>query len=123
MLKTLNIKTILFIFLLLASSFYILDTSASAQSLSQTVDCNPALPPNYSNLPQADKDRIRQSYTDRNEKFNDKPCDIPAFIRFLKNLINFAITVSVPLATGSEAMIGGSSIAAWGAGIPGVPGA
>ncbi len=83
MFKSLNLKNILAIYLLsfslLAFNLYLLTTApAFAQpSLSSTIDCDATLPPS-----------------------DPKSCNIPAFIKFLKNLINYAVGISIPLATG-----------------------
>ncbi|TSC89910.1 MAG: Uncharacterized protein G01um10143_400 [Parcubacteria group bacterium Gr01-1014_3] len=83
MFKYLNLKTIFAVSLLFLSlitfNLYLLTAlPAHAQpSLSSTIDCDPALPPS-----------------------DPKSCNIPAFIKFLKNLINYAVGISIPLATG-----------------------
>ncbi len=101
MFKHLNIFAALLLSLVIGQAVIVPALPASAQApLSNTIDCNPALAPNYANLSEKDKDIIRKSYTDRGEPFNDKPCDIPAFIRFLKNLINWGVGITIPLATG-----------------------
>ncbi len=106
MFKCLNLKTslavsLLFLSLITFNLYLLAALPAHAQpSLSSTINCNPALAPNYANLPAAEKKIIEESYTKRGEPFNSKPCDIPAFIKFLKNLINYAVGISIPLATG-----------------------
>lgn len=68
---------IIFASFAILSSLFLIPALVFAQSLSDTIKCDPTLPPSDPNS-----------------------CNIPAFIRFLKNLINFGVTISIPLATG-----------------------
>ncbi|GEM_PF-1294568 len=74
---------------------FVLVPAAQAQGLTLAPKCNPTLPPNLSQLPEETKNELIEKAGKEGKP--TVPCDIPAFITWVRQVIRFLLTVAIPL--------------------------
>jgi len=86
--KSLINKKAILISLLALITIFQLPVTALAQGLNLAPDCNPALPPN------ATPEQIQKLVKPGD---STSPCNISAFLTWIRKLINFLLTIAIPI--------------------------